>query len=101
QQPTPVKPKPFKALVGCCGLPAVPSRNMPEKQSAPVPNAEVAAVGDTKLPSVLDVVTESVLALAFLGITAWLLRHRRPPAFLWALAPLVAAGVGLFLAYWI
>ncbi|MEA2328386.1 MAG: hypothetical protein QOE68_3345, partial [Thermoanaerobaculia bacterium] len=96
QPPKPPTPKPFHGLAACCGLAKVDARNEPG-----APTIAVAAVGDAKVPSVVDVVTQVVLALALFGITAWVLRHQRPPAWLWAIAPLAAAAAGLVLAYWI
>jgi len=47
-----------------------------------------------------DVLTQAILALALIGGTAFFLRHRRLPWWvLWAVAPVVAAALGVFLAW--
>jgi hypothetical protein len=72
----------FKRIEGCCGLPSI--------DAAPVPRRENL--------SIVDVVTRTILALMLIGLTAALLLHRRPPAWLWAVAPIIAAVAGVFLA---
>jgi hypothetical protein len=84
--PAPSKEAPAKygQIAGCCRLPSVTPEPPKKEEGA----------------SVIDVVTQAVLALALIGATALLLRHRRLPWwFLWAVAPVIAAAVGVFLAY--
>lgn len=84
----------------------------PAHQKGPAPKYGLIA-GFWRLPSVTpkpsteedgagapDVLTQAILSLAFIGGTAFLLRRRRLPWwFLWAVAPLLAAALGVFLAY--
>ena len=92
--------KPFKAIAACCGLPKVDKRVAKNQQEVPsvVEETVPSAVG-RKVPTVVDVVTQVVLALVLLGVTALFLRHRRTPAWLWALAPIAAVVVGVFGAH--
>lgn len=64
--------------------------NCQERENAPAPPKDGA--------SVADVVTRAFLALALMGAVALFLRQRRPPAWLWVVAPLIAAAVGVLLA---
>jgi hypothetical protein len=50
-------------------------------------------------PPVVNILGHAFLALAAIGLVAWLLHRRRPlAAWLWAVAPLLAAGAGWALA---
>lgn len=83
--PAPPKEPPpkYAPIAGCCRLPAV----------TPVPPKPEEG------PGVVDVLTQTILALALIGANALVLRQRRSPWLLWSIAPLIAAAAGVFLAY--
>ncbi len=78
----PVTPGPAVAATPCCGF---------------LTPAETGA--SRCAPQVVNILGHAFLALALIGLVAWLLHRRRPvAAWLWAVAPLLAAGVGWALA---
>jgi hypothetical protein len=77
----PVAPGPAAAATTCCQF------------FAP------GVMSDSRCSPVVNILGHAFLALVLIGLVAWLLHRRRPvAAWLWAVAPLLAGGVGWVLA---